>query len=125
MPTMTPTLLAPAPPAPGPEEALLGAMILDPRLTRAVLAVIKAPRFFQSEANGAIFTALVHLHEHQQTGNLIMLADLLRGSAELAAVGGPNYLKRLACAAPSPSAALELAKQIADRHKLRKMDQGD
>ena len=109
------------PNSPEAEMALLGAMILDPKVTGDVIGIVKTGDAFYSEANGVIFTALVQLYDRHQAGNLVMLADLLRDKSILADVGGPEYLKRLAAETPSVAAAPYFAKIIADKYKLRRL----
>lgn len=109
------------PNSPEAEMALLGAMILDPKVTGDVIGIVKTPDAFYAEANGVIFGCLVQLYDRHQAGNLVMLADLLRDKDVLKDVGGPEYLKRLASETPSVAAAPYFAKIIADKYKLRRL----
>ena len=109
------------PHSPEAEMALLGAMILDPKVTGDVIGIVKTPDAFYNEANGVIFAALVQLYDRHQAGNLVMLADLLRDKDVLKDVGGPEYLKRLAAETPSVAAAPYFAKIVADKYKLRRL----
>lgn len=110
--------------APGPEEALLGILLLDPTRIEAVVGTVGTAEFFAKEVNAILFACLLDLHERGRSGDLVELACLLRDRDVFTGAGGPKYLRELASGAPSPSTAVEFAKQIAERYRLRKIDHG-
>lgn len=111
----------PPPQAPEAEMALLGAMILDPRVTGDVIMVVKSPSSFYQEAHGAIFQALVTLYDKHQAGDLVQLVDMLRDKEVLADVGGINYLEKLARETPGAAGATHWARIVAEKGKLRSL----
>ncbi|MGE4198940.1 MAG: replicative DNA helicase [Phycisphaerales bacterium] len=111
----------PPPQAPEAEMALLGAMILEPRVTGDVIMLIKSPSAFYQEAHGAIFQALVTLYDRHQAGDLVQLVDMLRDKEVLSDVGGINYLEKLARETPGAAGATHWARIVAEKGKLRSL----
>ncbi|HYE03849.1 MAG TPA: replicative DNA helicase [Phycisphaerales bacterium] len=109
------------PHAPEAEMALLGAMLLEPKVTGEVISIVKTAEAFYLEAHGVIYAALVQLYDRHNAGDLAMLADLLREKQVLADVGGADYLAKLARETPSAAAALYFAKQVAQKYTLRRL----
>jgi replicative DNA helicase len=101
------------------EMALLGAMILEPKVCGDVLMLIKSPAAFYSEAHGAIFQALVELYDRHQAGDLVQLVDALRARDVLKDVGGVRYLEKLAQETPGTAGAQHWARIVADKGRLR------
>jgi replicative DNA helicase len=109
------------PHSPEAEAALLGAMIIDPKVTGEVVGLIKSPDAFYSQANGIIFSALVQLYERHQAGDIVQLTELLRDKGVLQDLGGAEYIMNLARGTPGSAAAPYYAKIIADKYKLRRL----
>jgi replicative DNA helicase len=109
----------PPPHSPEAEMALLGAMILDPRVTGDVIMIVKSPAAFFHEAHGAIFQALVELYDKHQAGDLVQLLDSLRDKDVLKDVGGTKYLEKLARETPGAAGAPHWARIVADKARLR------
>ncbi|HSV56625.1 MAG TPA: DnaB-like helicase N-terminal domain-containing protein, partial [Magnetospirillaceae bacterium] len=72
------------------EQAVLGAILLDPESVTLVLRFIR-PTDFYVNANRNIFTAVISLYEKGQKPDLITLSDELRLLSLLDASGGPGY----------------------------------
>ena len=111
----------PPPHAPESEMALLGAMILDPRVIADITTIVKTGEDFYQEAHGAIFNALLHTYEQHQAGDLALLATILRERDQFDAVGGGNYLTKLAAETPGPAAAVHYAKIVSANARLRRL----
>ncbi len=111
----------PPPHAPMAEMALLGAMLLEPQVIHEVIGIIKSPNAFFLEAHAVIFEALVKTYDQKQTGDLVLLAELLREREQLKEVGGPAYLQRLMTETPGPASAVHFAKIVSDKARLRKL----
>ncbi len=111
----------PPPQAPEAEMALLGAMILDPRVTGDVIQVVRTAGEFYSAAHGAVFKALVDLYDRHQSGDLVQLVAVLRDQQALNDIGGPAYLEKLAAETPGTAGAVHWAQIVAEKAKLRKL----
>src|SRR5690606_12889625 len=99
----------------------LGAMILDSRVIADVIAIIKTPDVFYSEAHKVIYSAMVELYDRKQAGNLVLLADLLRDKDALKDIGDKPYLSQLAASTPGPATAVHFARIVVDKAKLRRL----
>lgn len=95
--------------------AVLGACLLDPKVIDTINAII-APDAFYSEAHAAIWLSMLATR-----GDLLTLHERLRDTGQLQAVGGPDYLVRLASETPGPVAAEHHARIIAEKARRRKL----
>jgi replicative DNA helicase len=109
------------PHSPEAEMALLGSMILDPRVIGDVLSMVSSADDFYTEAHGAIFRVIVEVYDRHQSGDLVQIVETLRAANSLEAVGGPEYLVQLAERVPSAVNATHYARIVADRGRLRKL----
>lgn len=109
------------PNAPEAEMALLGAMILDPRVIADVTSIIKSGDDFFHESHSAIFDALVQTYERHQSGDLALLATILREREQFDAVGGGSYLTKLASETPGPASAMHYARIVSANARLRRL----
>lgn len=103
------------------EMALLGSMILDPKVTGDVLHLVTGGDAFYSEAHGAIFTALLTGYDRHESGDLVQLAEALKDAGVLDQIGGVEYLVQLAESVPTAVNAPYYAKIVADKAKLRRL----
>lgn len=103
------------------EMALLGAMLLDPRVIGEVLPVVHSEGDFYSESHGKVFRALVDLYDKHQSVDLVQLNERLRDLQILDAIGGADYLVELANAVPAASNAPYYARIVADKARLRRL----
>ena len=111
----------PPPHAPEAEMALLGAMILDPRVIADVTTIVRSEEDFFSEAHAAIFKALIDTYERHQAGDLALLATILREREQFESVGGGSYLTKLASETPGPAAAHHYARIVSANARLRRL----
>lgn len=107
------------PQSPEAEMALLGSIILDPKVTGDVLHLVTSGRAFYAEAHSAIFDALLAAYDRHEAGDLVQLADALKDAGVLDQIGGVEYLVQLAESVPSAVNAPYYAKIVADKAKLR------
>jgi len=103
------------------ERSLLGSILLDPRVLSEVVQLVHKPEQFYSESHGAIFKALLDTYEAHQSGDLVQLAEALRGRGVLDQVGGTEYLVDLAEAVPSAASAPHYARLVAESARLRRL----
>lgn len=104
------------PASPEAEAALLGSMILDPLCIGRVVEQLKADSFSLPE-HQLVFEALVHLFEERREVDLVTLKDELERQGHLAAVGGMEYVLRLAEAVPT-AANYEYYMQIVQQKSI-------
>lgn len=103
------------PASPEAEAAVLGSMILDPLCIGRVVEQITADSFSLPE-HQMIFEALVRLFEDRSEIDLVLLRNTLEKQGRLTAVGGVDYLVRVAESVPTSANAehyTEIVKQKA------------
>lgn len=103
------------------EMAVLGAMLLDPKVIPETLAILPSEGMFYREANAAVYRALVAVWRENGTVDLVTLLAALEASGMASSVGGPEYLYRLAEGVPSASAAPFYAKTVHALYLRRKL----
>ncbi len=76
------------------EEAVLGAMMIEPNCVPDVLERLTAECFYK-EANRKIFSAISALSKDHEPVDIFTVAEALKRTGNLEAVGGPYYLSLL------------------------------
>jgi replicative DNA helicase len=103
------------------EMALLGSMILDPRVVPDAMSIVGDVNDFYDESHAAIYQALVDVYDRVPDADLVAIVDVLRDRGQLERAGGPEYLGKLASETPSAAGALRYAKIVSDKAKLRRL----
>lgn len=103
------------------EMALLGSMLLDPKVVPDVVSSLGGSQDFYAESHAAIYQALIDVYDRVPEADLVAIVDALRDRGQLEAVGGADFLAKLAYETPSSAGALRYAKTVADKAKLRKL----
>src|SRR5690242_9237329 len=78
------------------EMALLGSMILDPKVVPDVMAHLDGSRDFYSESHAAIYQALLDVYDRIPDADAVAILDTLRDRGQLDQVGGADYISKLA-----------------------------
>ena len=95
------------------EEAVLGALLIDPDAILPVATFLRASDF-HVQRHGSIYQAMLDLHERHQPADLVTLTDELERRDQLAAVGGSALLTSLINATPT-SIHVEYYARIVER----------
>lgn len=103
------------------EKALLGSMILEPKIITDVISVLQGGTDFYREAHGHIFTVLLEIYDRKDAGDLVQTVTLLRDRGVLDLIGGEDYLVELANSVPTAVNAPHFAKIVAEKAKLRRL----
>ena len=121
-PAQSARLLAAMPPhAHEAEVALLGSLLVDPRVTGDVLQLVREGDEFFRPAHRAIFAAISQIYERTASVDIVQVTQLLKDRGQLEDVGGVDYLVSLAEGVPSASHALEFARTVRDKATLREL----
>ena len=80
------------------EQALLGAILVNNIALNHVMDSLR-PDHFYSEVHQRIFAAITHFHDKGQIADPVTLKHYFEKDADLAEVGGGDYLSRLAASA--------------------------
>jgi replicative DNA helicase len=95
------------------EEAVLGALLIDPDAIIEI-ATFLDPGDFYVQRNGWIYGAIRSLHERREPADLVTLADELERDNRLSEIGGPARLTSLINATPT-SIHVEFYARIVER----------
>lgn len=100
------------------EQALLGALILQPTAIPAVANILTGAEHYRP-AHETIHHTLTRLHDADRPIDTITLVAELDRSHQLTAVGGPLYVHQLTEACPNPAAAEAYAETVRDKARAR------
>jgi replicative DNA helicase len=102
------------------EESVLGAMMLSAEAIADVVEVVRPDDFYRS-ANAKIFDALRSLYARGDPVDAITAVEELRRRTMLEEVGGHLYIHELVEQVPTPGAAANYAKIVAQHALLRRL----
>lgn len=102
------------------EEALLGALLINPEAYFEVAQILKAEDFFLLRHRW-IWEAIARLHEQRRPVDVLTVAEELNRSGHLADVGGPAYLTALTAKVPSSLHAETYARLVEEAAVRRRM----
>ena len=105
------------------EEAVLGALLIDPDAIIRVATFLK-PKDFFLQRNGWIYEAILNLHSRREPTDLITLTDELERQNQLADIGGPAYLTDLINVTPTSIHVEYYAKIVERTAILRRLIDG-
>jgi replicative DNA helicase len=100
------------------EEAVLGAVLLNPDVYLNVAAFLRPEDFFL-QRHIAIWAAIQHVHERDNSIDLLTVQEELRITGELQMIGGSAYLTQLINNAPT-SVNAEVYGRLVERAALRR-----
>ncbi len=102
------------------EESVLGAMMLSPEAIADAVEVVHAEDFYRT-AHRRIFEALVEIYGRGDPVDQITAVEELRRRGTIEDVGGPLYVRDLVDAVPTPAAAGNYGKIVAQAALLRRL----
>lgn len=106
------------PASPEAEAAVLGSMILDPVCIGRTVEEVRAEAFSLPE-HQMIYEALVRLFEQRAEIDLVLLRDALEKEGRLKAVGGVEYLVRVAESVPTAANVEHYLQIVKEKSMLR------
>ena len=101
------------------EMALLGSMLLDPRVIGEVITVIEDGSPFYIGGHTEIFEAVRDVYDRTQSGDAVQIAAELEAKGILERIGGESYIVDLIDGVPSAANAPQYAKIVRDKKRLR------
>jgi replicative DNA helicase len=104
------------------EESVLGAMMLSAEAIADVVEVVKPEDFYKS-ANGTVFDTLRGIYGRGDPVDAITAVEELRRRGVLEQVGGHLYIHELVEQVPTPAAAGNYARIVAQHALLRRLIQ--
>lgn len=103
------------------EEAIIGALLIDPQAYTRVSYLLDSPEKMYKEAHQKILEAIIYLHDKKIGIDSLTVTSRLRDTHELENIGGPLYLMQLMEKVVS-SAHIEFHSMIiTDKYLLREL----
>ncbi|MCX6030833.1 MAG: replicative DNA helicase [Chloroflexi bacterium] len=85
---------------PEAEDAVIGALLIDPDAVIKIASFLKADDFYR-EKNGWIYQAVLDLHERREPADFVTLVDELERRNQLQEIGGTAYVTNLINSVPT------------------------
>ncbi|MEK7171147.1 MAG: replicative DNA helicase [Patescibacteria group bacterium] len=102
------------------ESAVLGAVLVNKEAMDKVADILISEDFY-SQANQAIFRAVLRLYEKRSPIDLVTLTNELEGVKELDMIGGPAYLADLVNSVPTALHVIHYAEIVKNKSVLRRI----
>ncbi|WP_062351046.1 replicative DNA helicase [Bacillus kwashiorkori] len=102
------------------EQAVLGAIFLEPQVLIVVSEILLPEDFYQS-AHQRIFNSMVKLSDEGKAIDVVTVTDELAASKQLENVGGVSYLLELANSVPTAANVEYYAKIVEEKSLLRRL----
>lgn len=102
------------------EQALLGALLIDPDAMTKIAAFIEAKHFF-SEKHGFIYQAIYDLYTEGRPADFMLISDELDIRGQLREIGGAAYLTTLIQTTPTSLYAEQYAKEVYKKFIFRQL----
>jgi replicative DNA helicase len=121
-PDLSPLLYGKMPPqAPDLENAILGAIMLEPQKLAEVLEIIQSPECFYSDANQRIYACIRRLFDKGSRIDFMTVCEDLRKNSELEMVGGSYYVTSLTRDVVSSAHIEEHARIVMQKYIMREL----
>lgn len=102
------------------EASLLGALLIDSDAIVKIADAVNAHDFFDPR-HKRIYEAITQLYERHEAIDVLTLADGLKNSGQLDAVGGPSYLTELTNFVPTATHVEQYADIVAQKALRRRL----
>ncbi len=103
------------------EGSLLGSILIDPTVLNDVQLILHGTDDFFKKANGTLYTLMAELYDKYETVDLVQLEQVAKDRKLLEAVGGVDYLVKVAQAVPSAASASHYARLVKDKSVVRQL----
>jgi replicative DNA helicase len=102
------------------EEAVLGALLIDPDKVLALQPIL-TPEMFHVHRHALVYAAIMDLDAQGKPADLVVITDYLEQKGQLDDIGGPAFLTGLIHATPTSIHAEYYADIIARTYTLRRL----
>lgn len=103
------------------EEAMLGAVLMEPRSYEEISDIIRDPDTFYKPMHVSIYSAMQRIVGQGRQIDLLTIAEELKKSDELEIVGGPYYLAKLTQGVASSAHIVSHARILIEKYTARKI----
>ncbi|MGI6450829.1 MAG: replicative DNA helicase [Desulfitobacteriia bacterium] len=102
------------------EQAVLGALLLDPQKGSGAFEILQ-PEDFYRDSHKIIYTAIRDIFERGDPVDLVTVAESLRGTGRLESIGGISTVSQIAASVPSAANVEHYARIVAEKSLLRQL----
>jgi len=102
------------------ERAVLGSILIDPRVLDDVASILRADDFY-ADAHRTLYSRMLDMHRRDRRIDTTLLVEELQRNGELEAIGGPAYVAEIVQAVPVAAYATYYAQIVKDKAKLREV----
>lgn len=100
------------------EEALLGALILQPTYIDDVIREVRAEDFYR-QSHSTIFDSIVSVYDESNAVDVATVLDHLKRGGHVESIGGDHVIGNILAATPAMNHAPVYAKQVREYSRLR------
>lgn len=103
------------------EQALLGAILIEPSCIDRVMGIVPSPDYFYIQIHRIIYGKMLEMFTESRPFDLVLLLDALKSDAGYDEASSKTYIYSLAQACVSVSNVEEYAKVVRDKYSLRQL----
>jgi len=103
------------------EQAVLGAILVNPAIISRIIEILKTPDSFYRQAHRVIYSSCLQLFNANEPIDVVTISEHLRNLDKLELVGGRAYVNDLALSVVTTANADYYAKIIQEKYTLREL----
>lgn len=103
------------------EQAVLGAILVNPAIISRIIEILKTPESFYRQSHKVIYSSCLQLFNANEPIDVVTISEHLRNLDKLELVGGRAYVNDLALSVVTTANADYYAKIIQEKYTLREL----
>lgn len=107
--------------SPEAEQALLGAILMEPTCIDRVMGIVPSPDYFYIQTHKIIYSKMLEMFTESRPLDLVTLLEAVKGEKDYDEATGKTYIVNLADSCPSISNVEEYARLVRDKYSLRQL----
>ena len=107
--------------SPEAEQALLGAILMEPTCIDRVMGIVPGPDYFYIQTHKVIYGKMLEMFTESRPLDLVTLLEAVKGEKDYDEATGKTYIVSLADSCPSISNVEEYARLVRDKYSLRQL----
>ena len=107
--------------SPEAEQALLGAILMEPTCIDRVMGIVPGPDYFYIQTHKVIYGKMLEMFTESRPLDIVTLLEAVKGEKDYDEATGKTYIVSLADSCPSISNVEEYARLVRDKYSLRQL----
>lgn len=107
--------------SPEAEQALLGAILMEPTCIDRVMGIVPSPDYFYIQTHKIIYSKMLEMFTESRPLDIVTLLEAVKGEKDYDEATGKTYIVNLADSCPSISNVEEYARLVRDKYSLRQL----